>query len=74
MTFPEIKESLYTDDSHRAMSDEDHHLSQSQFMSLSVGIISNFLDYMHLTCLGVTRKLMYLWLGPSGNLARYATY
>ena len=45
------------------MSDEDQHLGQSPFMSLSV---SNFpLDYMHLICLGVTRKLMYLWIrGP----------
>jgi len=66
MTFPEINASLRTDESFRAMSDEDHHLGQSPLMSLSVGMVSNFpLDYMHLICLGVTRKLMYLWIrGP----------
>jgi len=58
-----INASLRTDELFRVMSDEDQHLGQSPFMSLSV---SNFpLDYMHLICLGVTRKLMYSWIrGP----------
>ena len=33
------------------------------FADLELGLVSNFpLDYMHLVCLGITRKLIYLWL------------
>ena len=36
------------------------------FADLELGLVSKFpLDYMHLVCLGITRKLIYLWLnGP----------
>jgi len=50
------------------MVDEDHHLSRSPLASLGVGMVSQFvLDYMHLICLGVVRRLIWLWLqGPIG--------
>ena len=43
-----------------------HHVCRSPFTDLELGLVSNFpLDYMHLVCLGITRKLIYLWLnGP----------
>jgi len=36
------------------------------FSSLSVGMVTNFpIDYMHAVCLGIMRKLLYLWMkGP----------
>lgn len=66
MTFPEINATLRTDESFRAMSNDDHHLGPSPFAKLSVGMITQFpLDYMHLICLGVVRKLLYIWIkGP----------
>jgi len=66
MTFPEISSALRTDESFAAQSDVFHHLGVSPFSCLSVGMISNFpIDYMHSVCLGVMRKLLYLWMkGP----------
>lgn len=48
------------------MSDEGHHLGPSPLVATSLGMVSGFpLDYMHLVCLGVMRRLLYLWLkGP----------
>jgi hypothetical protein len=67
MTFPETKATLRTDASFCAMEDEDHYVGPSPFCELSnVGMISKFpVDYMHLICLGVIRKLLNLWIkGP----------
>jgi hypothetical protein len=66
MTFPEFSAFERTDDQFRAMVFEDHHTGVSPFMELGVGCVSQFvLDYMHLVCLGVMRRLILLWLkGP----------
>lgn len=66
MVYKESADSLRTDESFQQMLDEDHHLEQSPFSSTSIGLVSQFpLDYMHLVCLGVTRKLLGLWMkGP----------
>jgi len=66
MTFPETTAVSRTDESFASQSDTFHHLGPSPFSSLSVGMISNFpIDYMHLVCLGVVRKLVNLWMrGP----------
>jgi hypothetical protein len=67
MTFPETKATLRTDAFFLAMEDEDHHAGPSPFCEFSsVDMISKFpLDYMHLICLGVMRKLLNLWVkGP----------
>lgn len=54
--------------SFRCKQDEFHHQYnlESPFLDLEVDMIHDFvLDYMHLVCLGVTRKLLFLWLsGP----------
>ena len=61
MTFPETSAALRTGESFRAMVDEDHHLGPSLFTTLFIGMVTNFpIDYMHLSCLGIMRKLMYL--------------
>lgn len=66
VTFPELHAPLRTDDQFAAMSDEDHHTGPSPLADLPLGMVSNFpLDYMHLVCLGVMRRLLSLWMrGP----------
>ena len=66
MTFPETSAELRTDHSFRTMSNDDHHLGHSPLSKLPIDMISAFpLDYMHLICLGVMRKLLHLWIkGP----------
>jgi len=66
MTFLSTDSALQTDEEFAAMSDTDHHLGQSALADLPIGMVSQFpLDYMHLVCLGVMRKLLLVWLkGP----------
>ncbi len=66
VVFPDIDSSLRTDTQFDQMSDEDHHHSKSPLQGLGIGMVSNFpLDYMHLVCLGIVRKLIALWFkGP----------
>lgn len=63
MTYPETNAKPQTDEDFDAMLDEEHHLGQKLSpLSGIVKMVSMFpLDYMHLCCLGVTRKLLYLW-------------
>lgn len=64
MTYPETNVRLRTDSSYCKMIDEEHHLNQK--LSTLTGIVkmvSSFpIDYMHLCCLGVMRKLLNMWL------------
>jgi len=63
MTFPENAAELHTDHTFCAMMNYEHHNGQSPLTKLSVDMITAFpLDYMHLICLGVMRKLLYLWI------------
>jgi len=68
VTFPECNAPLRTDESFRARIDERHHNKKqnSPIITLPIDIISHFpVDYMHLVCLGVMRKLIALWMaGP----------
>ncbi len=42
--------------------DDDHILGMSPLLKLNLGLVSQFpLDYMHLVCLGVMRKLLISW-------------
>lgn len=51
-----------TDKSFLMKTDEDHHKGDSPLLALPVGLVSQFpLDYMHLICLGVTKKLLTHW-------------
>lgn len=66
VVFPDMDSSIRTDTQFEQMSDEDHHLSKSPLQGLGIGMVSSFpLDYMHLVCLGIVRKLIALWFkGP----------
>ncbi|XP_065651184.1 uncharacterized protein LOC136079377 [Hydra vulgaris] len=66
VTFPEIDAVLQTDYSFARMTDCHHHISESPLTNISIKIISQVpADYMHLVCLGVMQKLVYLLLkGP----------
>ena len=66
MTFPKMDGKLRTDKEFSLMSDEAHHHGPSPLAVLPVGLVTCFvLDYMHLVCLGVCRRLLAFWLrGP----------
>ena len=60
---------LRTDVAFDDMADEGHHSGPCPFKNLQVGCVSQFgLDYMHLVCLGVVRRLLLYWKGPVGPL------
>ena len=63
MTFPEFNAQRRTDDDFCVQRDEDHHLARTPLLELNIGLISQFpLDYMHLICLGVIRRLVSRWI------------
>ena len=66
VTFPETNAPTRTDHSFSQELDEDHHLGPSPLSQTSIGMVSQFpLDYMHLVCLGVMKRLLLLWIkGP----------
>lgn len=66
MTFPKTDAQLRTDTSFLNRTDEEHHKGLSPFVALSMGMVTQFpIDYMHLVCLGVTKRfLLLLMKGP----------
>lgn len=67
VTFPETEAPLRTNENFRNKVFEDHHNECSPLESLAINMVDTFpLDYMHLICLGVVKKLISNWL--SGNL------
>ena len=66
VTFPDLQAKLRTDCSFSNMTQREHHVKESVLVQLGVGMITQFpSDYMHLVCLGVVRKLMFLcFKGP----------
>ena len=66
--FPFVKSRapLRTDSGFLQMTNTEHHTGRSPFCDLSVGMVTQWpLDYMHLVCLGVMRRLIMLWVkGP----------
>lgn len=66
MTFPKTDAQLRTDTSFMNRTDEEHHKGVSPFVALNIGMVTHFpLDYMHLVCLGVTKRfLLLLMKGP----------
>ena len=67
MTFPDTSAPLRTNLTFDEMTDEEHHQGASPLQGTGIGMVSQFpLDYMHLVCLGVMRRLLLLWMrGPS---------
>ena len=66
VTFSETNSPLRTDIQFDEITDPDHHLGKSPLSSLGIGMVAQFQQYyMHLVCLGVTRRLLLCWLkGP----------
>jgi len=63
VVFPETESAVRTNESFRSRQQEDHHLGDSILEELQFNIVDQIpFEYMHLVCLGVTRKLLNLWL------------
>ena len=61
MTFPETTAPLRTYVQFNEMQDEDRHIGASPLVSRNIGILGQFpIDYMHLVCLDVMRRLLNL--------------
>lgn len=61
---------LYLSLSFSEMVDEEYHIGKSPLSGL-VKMVTMFpIDYMHLCCLGVTRKLVNMWLKGKHLAAR----
>ncbi|XP_012555203.2 uncharacterized protein LOC101239790 [Hydra vulgaris] len=69
LIYPETNAPLRTDLSFFHMIDKKHHLWECPLKLLNVGFVSQFgLDYMHLVCLGVMKRLILYWKDPKGPL------
>jgi hypothetical protein len=65
----DLNSNLRTDDSFQMRADAAHHIGTSPFEELKLGMVSQFpLDYMHLVCLGVMKKMLLLWKKGNTNL------
>jgi len=71
MTFEGSSNQTRTDESFRLQLNEEHHLGQeSELKRLPIDIVQQIpLDYQHLVCLGVVRKLLNLWI--RGKVTRF---
>ena len=72
VTFPETNAPTRTDAQFDEMEDVKHHVGVSPLTQLSLGMVSQFpFDYMHLVCMGVMRRILWLWMkGPVANRCR----
>ena len=62
MTFPETDAVLRMDVRFDEMQNAEHHHGETCLKELNMGLVSNFpLDYMHLICLGLVKKIILLW-------------
>jgi len=66
MTFQNSSAALRSDVHFDELVDDEHHRGTTPLRSLNFGLVTGFvLDYMHLVCLGVMRKLLCYWMrGP----------
>ena len=66
VVFPQTDAPLRTNVAFDELVDPEHHHGPSPLKGLNIGFVSQFcLDYMHLVCLGIMRRLLMLWIrGP----------
>jgi len=63
MTFPGVNAPRRTNESFRSRTNEDYHKGPSPLERLPIDIISVVsLDYMHVVCLGVVKRLIRFWV------------
>lgn len=69
MTFPEIDAPLRTNDTFRNKVHEEYHKGDSPLEFLPIDIVNDVcLDYMHLVCIGITKRLITLWVKGKKNV------
>lgn len=67
--FPQTHNSLRTNETFKNRLQIEYHTGDSILEKLSIGMISQIpLDYMHLVCLGVMKRLLQLWLRGNKNI------
>ena len=66
VVYPETDAPRRTDISFDELADKSHHNGPSPLQGLGIPLVTLFcLDYMHLVCLGIMRKLLLMWMrGP----------
>jgi len=63
LVFPEMHADKRTDNSFKDQAQPEHHKGYSPLLNLGVGLVSRIpLNYMHLICLGVVKRLLLIWL------------
>ena len=63
MTYPELTSDLRSDENFRGCIYPGHHNGTTPFCELPIDLVKTFpIDYMHQSCLGVTRKLLLTWM------------
>jgi len=69
VVFSEIHNMLRTNDTFKNRIHVEHHTGDSILEKLGIGMISQIpLDYMHLVCLGVVKRLLQLWIKGNRNI------
>lgn len=65
--FPDSIARLRTDEQFANQEDEEYHISETSLLEIpNLGLVTCVpFDYQHLICLGVTKKLLNLWLTDS---------
>lgn len=67
MSFPDLNSNLRNNTDFRNNIYDDYHDSETPLLKLDIDVITQFpLDYMHLVCLGVMKKLLTFW--TKGNM------
>ncbi|XP_035712542.1 uncharacterized protein LOC110856045 isoform X2 [Folsomia candida] len=75
VTFPKIDCPKRTNDGFRLKVDEDHHHGLSGLEKLNIDLVKQVpYEFMHLFCLGVTRKFLLLWTSGSVKKFRLSCY
>lgn len=70
VSYPNINSKKRTDENFRRRAQPEHHLGKSILENIPfVNMVNSFpLEYMHLICLGVVKKILNIWLfGPAAH-------
>ncbi|XP_011859938.1 PREDICTED: uncharacterized protein LOC105557334 [Vollenhovia emeryi] len=69
VVFLETHSMLRTNDTFKNRIHIEHHTGDSILEKLAIGMVSQIpLDYMHLVCLGVVKRLLQLWVRGNRNI------